>query len=892
MVLALAANQASAADTAVSPVVPADVAVIPIWPEWYTHGDVEFGGQGFIHKPDNSRSDNLAKFEEYGNRTSPAFLEYLNLEAGTKDGLYYGEFLALHAGQNNQFYGLDLEKSGEQYLTLTWDQVPHLFSTTAQTPFVGIGSPFLFVNPALITALNAATNTAGTNTTIPVQQQVFNGANVLPNGCFLPGNNGGNPAGCKGLTPALTAITSNLNTTNLGIERDKALVEYRYTPTQEWDVKVSYSHERRRGTQEAGFLFGSAGTSAPMAQVPKPISDSTQDATVSAEYAGYSFWGQKWNAMLSYNASIYKDDLLAFDVVNPFGAPPIPGMQCAIAATAGTPNDCFAFGQMSTPPSNWSGRILATTGIDLPLNSRYMGTFAYTAMKQNDQFIPMTVNPGPIPFTSTTATPASTIMPFAPVPIVPRPSLDGSIDTLLSNNVLTTQFSPDWRNKASYRYYSQDNNTPPLTLASWVVNDSRLTGVNGVGSSTTAGVLGSGYSPHTTMFSSYIKQDFTDDVTWRPAKWLNTGVGYAWERYDRSLSQVNTTNENAIRAFADVTLAQWMLLRASYSYSARRYDNYDWNQYVGSIILSGSANINGFYTGGMAENPLMRTFDMANRDRKLSKISIDITPVEGLTITPFGGLRFDDYPVDSNIARLGQVQLGITRDHNWNSGVEATYILNHFVTVMASYTWERYDRNLVSSASSGSCLFTPDPVTAMGQTCSYNLYGSSMFESVNTFVAGTNITIIPERLSLKLLYTYVYGKDSWTTGPFDLACTGTNCFNGVNAVNGINIVGLPSPGSPAFPDYNNIANRFDGSVKYVIDPTITALCGWLGETFIRVRYLYESNKITNWQNDIVQAYLYAATNSSTTGLKQQIFMAGDNPNYTAQAVVATFGAKW
>ena len=267
MVLALAANQASAADTAVSPVVPADVAVIPIWPEWYTHGAVEFGGQGFIHKPDNSRSDNLAKFEEYGNRTSPAFLEYLNLEAGTKNGLYYGEFLALHAGQNNQFYGLDLEKSGEQYLTLTWDQVPHLFSTTAQTPFVGIGSPFLFVNPALITALNAATNTAGTNTTIPVQQQVFNGANVLPNGCFLPGNNGGNPAGCKGLTPALTAITSNLNTTNLGIERDKALVEYRYTPTQEWDVKVSYSHERRRGTQEAGFLFGSAGTSAPMAQV-------------------------------------------------------------------------------------------------------------------------------------------------------------------------------------------------------------------------------------------------------------------------------------------------------------------------------------------------------------------------------------------------------------------------------------------------------------------------------------------------------------------------------------------------------------------------------------------------------------------------------------------------
>ena len=70
------------------------------------------------------------------------------------------------------------------------------------------------------------------------------------------------------------------------------------------------------------------------------------------------------------------------------------------------------------------------------------------------------------------------------------------------------------------------------------------------------------------------------------------------------------------------------------------------------------------------------------------------------------------------------------------------------------------------------------------------------------------------------------------------------------------------------------------------------MCGWIGETFIRVRYLYEQNKVSNWQNDLVQVYMYAVTNSSTTGLKQQIFMAGIIPNYTAQAVVATFGAKW
>ncbi len=110
-------------------------------------------------------------------------------------------------------------------------------------------------------------------------------------------------------------------------------------------------------------MFGSAGTGAPLAQVPRPISDTTQDATLSAEYAGDSFWGQKWNAMVSYNASVYTDEYAAFIAQNPFGGPPNPGQTC-YNTTPGTTaaNDCFAFGQMSNPPSNWAGRVLASDG--------------------------------------------------------------------------------------------------------------------------------------------------------------------------------------------------------------------------------------------------------------------------------------------------------------------------------------------------------------------------------------------------------------------------------------------------------------------------------------------------------------------------------------------------
>ena len=50
-------------------------------------------------------------------------------------------------------------------------------------------------------------------------------------------------------------------------------------------------------------------------------------------------------------------------------------------------------------------------------------------------------------------------------------SLDGKINTLLSNNVLTTQITPDLKTKLSYRYYDYDNGTPELNITNWVVAD-------------------------------------------------------------------------------------------------------------------------------------------------------------------------------------------------------------------------------------------------------------------------------------------------------------------------------------------------------------------------------------------------------------------------------------
>ena len=96
----------------------------------------------------------------------------------------------------------------------------------------------------------------------------------------------------------------------------------------------------------------------------------------------------------------------------------------------------------STWPSNNANAFSGTLGADLPWNSRYAGTLNYTMMRQNDAFIPMSTQDPGFP--------------------LPASSLNGAINTLLSNNIITTKITPELTSKLSYRYYNFDNQTPQI----------------------------------------------------------------------------------------------------------------------------------------------------------------------------------------------------------------------------------------------------------------------------------------------------------------------------------------------------------------------------------------------------------------------------------------------
>ncbi len=828
-------------------------------------GAAEFGGQGFIEKPGNTPGNSSAKFNQYGDRTDPVFLTMFNFGLYNPDGSLRIDGFGKNVGTNQQAYDFDVIQPGQQYFDYTWSSVPNLRSNTAMTIFQGVGTNNLTVPSSVVQQLyhgiwNSTSATPNYTTNSPansysgaspykVTNQVTGAATAYqPFGCYLPGQ----PQCVAGVTPVQTTILNNEKPLTLGIQRDRQDAEYKWTPDAAWTIKVDYSHDHRTGVQEQGFLFSSS-TSTPMAQVPMPVDDTTDDASISAEYFGISPWGMKWNGMIKYDLSLYRDAFTQYSVENPFGGPGSPAAgvpQCPVASST-TPNNCYGMGAMDTAPDNSANTIMAQAGVDLPgfKSNRFMTTVQFSDMRQNAAFTAETINPGVNGlFALKTGT--------AQLAAVPRSSLDGDIQTFLSNNVLSTQLNSEVKNKLSYRYYSYDNDTPALTLANWLVNDAAIATSNAATSAVGSGA----YAPHTTLFSSYVKQNAADEVTWTPASWGMFGVGGGWEGYQYSQYPVDATNEFSGKVFTRLTPTDWLVVRATENLASRRYDNYNWQNYIGSVMLAGVTA-----TGGLAENPALVDYNVANRDRNTGNIYIDITTPVGLTITPNAGYRWDNFPSDPNLAVPGQ--LGLQYDHAANYGLELDWAASSTLSFLGSFTHDSDNMDLMGSSSSTL------PLAAA--------YISQMHEHGNTFIVGMNYQIIPDKLSLKLAGTMALFKDDWDTGAVPGFCgtgSGANC-------------GIVSPGNPAYPPESTNFNRFDATLAYKVNSTFANQLQ-LKDMVFKLHWAYEKNSVTNWQLDSASPYLYSVLNSSTTAMRDMIFLAGDNPNYTAQLISLSAVIKW
>ena len=803
---------------------------------WWWSGFLEAGGRTFLNNPNRngtigSGQQSLAKYYEYSTIAPGAFLDAY-LAAGSKNGLYKVDFGAKNVGYSDQSYFANLSKAGEHYLTFGWDETPHLYSTSAQTIYNGVGSNALTVPAGIGTRIFTAINgVAPTNNQWPC----LTNSGTATNPCNTTNNPGRTLLSAGQAAAIQSVLNANMHRTDIGIRRDTASVEYRWTPTDAWDVKADYTHMHRTGTQVEGIAF-SPGTSGAKVEAPRPVDDTTQNFGLNGEYAGSSPWGQKATFKLAYNGSIYKDGYDSYSVENPFCDAANATGGYGVCARTGSPS--YPLAQMSMWPSNNANAFTATIGADLPNKSRYMGTLSYTMMRQNQAFLPY--SPNSTYFTSNTA-PGPLTTALTSGLSLPASSLNGAINTLLSNNVLTTQITPELKSKLSYRYYNYDNDTPELTFPNWVVTDSQQA----------VPTTSATYAPVRSISMSYIRQNAGAELNWHPNRQWNVGVAYGFERYDRTREDVNRTNENSGKIYADWKPTSWITGRASWLYAVRRYDNYDYLGYVGKYQWPNGTFGNTWYTTAY------RQFFLDNRDRNKGQLSLGVDLIRGFTVTPIFGWRNDDFGLNP------PADAGLQHSHSWNTGVEVAHVVNPDTRLLFSYMYE-HQSQLVASCStiSGS-----NPACNVATNSDYR---DNVEDKINTFIVAMDHALIPNKLDMRLGYTLSHAVH-------DQPLIFTNTGAGPTAATG-----------GQYPRQTFLFQRFEALAKYKFDQTQIRALGWKGEVSAKLRYVWERNSVNNFQTDVMQPYMYSYIPSTA----YMTWMAFDNPNYNVHLLGGSIVWNW
>ena len=733
-----------------------------------------FGGDtGGNYRNNPGPYPSLGKFYEYRDLRPGPFGD-LHFATGSRDGLYQIDFWAKNIGYNDQSYYLNFSQAGVQYLGLGFDQTPHIYNDNATTLFQGAGTNNLTIPLGVRTLLNgylaAPTNTAGIANT----------------------------------------VEGNLNGFNLGFQRYNGNADYRWTPNDNWDVNVNYNITRRDGTQPMGALTynGQERGGRIIAEVPKPIQDTTHNANLDAEYAGMTPWGNKFNVRAGYMFSAYRDDNASFGFQNPY-----------VLADSANAQFNVLNNTMSMAPDNSANTWRLNGGVDLPWKSRYIGAVNYTMGRQDQGFLPFATIPGVVGCTG--ASPAPCVSLGVP-PTISGSSSFGN-NTLLVNNVLTTSWTSELKQTSRYRYYDFDGSHAPVTISYMLLADSANAAE--AGGKDAFGI-------------AYTKQNAGTEFVWHPkaVRWLTVGAGAGWEQWDRhqrngDYADVNITNEVMGKVFFDAKPWAWARMRGSYIHAERRYDG----------------TYQELTPNGTDVYPGWRNIDMANRNRDKANLSWEFVAPNGFVIMPTGGFRFDDYTHDgANGDPLGLS--GIQHDNSWNAGLTVSWKFRPGAVVFGSYVREEAHRELRLPFQSHSL-----PAAA-------NIpFGTNMDDTIHTFITGINLALIPEKLDLKVAYTYMTSDAA--------------------------ISGQQGP----WPKQTDNLNRLDVQAKYKIDPAVTQQLGWKGETYVKMRYLWESNSASDWATVDWNYFRQFDSPANTTN---HIFLGWNNPNYNVQVLALSVGVKW
>jgi MtrB/PioB family decaheme-associated outer membrane protein len=300
--------------------------------------------------------------------------------------------------------------------------------------------------------------------------------------------------------------------------------------------------------------------------------------------------------------------------------------------------------------------------------------------EQDDDYLPYTINPA-----------------IATDPL-PRSNLDGELDT---TNLLLRVTSSPWRRirlKGEYRYDDRDNDSPVDTY-NWVVVDSAPGG-----------------STQNRIYS-YTRDTVDLEASARLDENSRFYVGYRYDGWDRDDQERDETDTDRYWARFRFDAGSLVAFRATFGDESRSGSNY--RQLVNDDFAP--------------QNPLMRKYNMASRDRTDFEARFDIDPADAVDLGFSATYADEDYSNPSNV--------GLRKAEYLNYTVDGDYNWNDRANFYAVYSYEKYN-----SRQQGSQAFAEPDWSARSR------------DEFDTLILGIRMPQILRKVDLDVDYTYAQSE--------------------------------------------------------------------------------------------------------------------------------------
>ncbi len=472
------------------------------------------------------------KFGEYNGlgKSGPFGIGNFDIRGGAaydSTDTYRWRFQGSSVGLEDRNLSLEFGKQGRYQVRFVFDEILANRSNQFQTPYLGSGTnnltlPSNWIKPR-VTQVNA--NNLNLRSLDPVAGagSYYNSSGVLTSPTA---------AQLATLASIIAADVPDFANVNLATKRTRGDVFLTYSPTENLDIPVSYSHEHKGGKKALGVVTSQVNENAVI--MPYEVNWDTDQATAAVNYRL-----NKLYLSLAYYGSYFHNNTTSMtwqDIADP-------------TKTA----------TLAEEPSNQFNQFTVAAAYKLSSTAKLVVAGSYGRNTQDQAYLdPTTAQNGQLAFG------------------LPRTSLGGLVVNSLFQAKLTAKGGKKWDFVAAYRFENRDNQTPVSVYLFQDANESKsgtspFAGLNGL-----PATLGSNTNIYNNRAYSKLSHQINAEAQYTLNKAQYFQFGYDWDRTERSCngswiacSDAPVVTENTIRAGYHKTRGVFTA-RVDYDYAFRR----------------------------------------------------------------------------------------------------------------------------------------------------------------------------------------------------------------------------------------------------------------------------------------------------------------------------------